>query len=222
MKRDVGDGHAMQPRLDDGDAIENRQRAYERIAAQVLLEHGANLAIMRVRVSVRRVRMARVVRRMLRVMMVRMRLRRVMQMRPDLTMRRVRVIVRRVIVIVVRMIVSVVRMIVSVVRMIVSVVRVIVSVMRVRVIVMRRRVVDEHVNLRAHQGAALHALARQPIVRERQLRQLGAHDLLGHAQVEQRAQRHVTRDARETVEIQLGALQLTHVYRVFRLMSDAA
>ena len=43
-------GHAMQPRLDDGDAVEDVQRPRQRIAAQVLLQHRPNVAIVRMRV----------------------------------------------------------------------------------------------------------------------------------------------------------------------------
>jgi hypothetical protein len=69
---------------------------------------------------------------------------------------------------------------------------------------------DEDADLGAHEGATANALAGELVVLQRQPRQLVAHHLLGHAQVEQRPQRHVAGDARETIEVQLGPDELAH------------
>jgi hypothetical protein len=70
--------------------------------------------------------------------------------------------------------------------------------------------VDDDMHLRADERPALHALALEPEAGDRQLRQCRAHDVLRHAEIEQRTQRHVARDAGEAVEVQLAPAQLSH------------
>ena len=45
VERDVLDGDAVQPRLDDGDAIEDVERARAHVAVEVLLQHRLDVAI---------------------------------------------------------------------------------------------------------------------------------------------------------------------------------
>ena len=100
------------------------------------------------------------------------------------------------------------------------------GVVRMAVVVLVRVVVlmlvDEHVDLRPHQRPALHPLARQPIAAHGQLLQLAAHHLFRHAEVEERAERHVPGDAAEAIEVQLAAAQIVVAHVCFRLMSAAA